>query len=88
MTDPLNERKIARLGDTVEFIQVSISKALVDHIETILKKHPEYGYKNVSDFLEDTVTGSLKKIRRIIYIYGIALVSISALLGSIIIFGF
>ncbi|MDQ1281206.1 MAG: hypothetical protein QG670_2470 [Thermoproteota archaeon] len=69
-----------------EYRQVSIKKALVDKIEQFIKKHPEYGYKSIDDFLEDSVMGSIKKIRRILCLYTIVLVSFAFILTYLILF--
>ncbi|MDQ1279370.1 MAG: hypothetical protein QG670_632 [Thermoproteota archaeon] len=63
---------------------VNLKKTLVERVERLMKRHPEYGYKDVSDFLEDAVASSLRRIRRILYIYLLVFVSISLILAYLI----
>ena len=68
----------------VEKKTVEIKKETVERIEKLIKKHPEYGYKTISDFVEDAITGGFKKIRRILYFYTVIFVSLILFLAYLI----
>lgn len=68
-----------------EYTQVRLRKAIVERIEKIIRKHPEYGYKNLGDFIDDAVVGSLKKIKHMLCLYTIVLGLVTSFIAYIII---
>ncbi len=66
--------------------QVKVKKEIVDKIEQFIRKHPEYGYRSISDFIEDSVNNGLKKIKRLFYIYTIVFSSVLCILTYLILF--
>lgn len=46
-----------------KYRRVSLKKELVDTIEKFIKKHPEFGYRSIAQFVEDAIRERAEKIR-------------------------
>ncbi len=67
-----------------EYVSVKLRKTLVERVNRIIQKHPEYGYGDINDFLEDAVTSSLRRVRRAFYLYVVVFVAVSSVLAYLV----
>ena len=49
----------------VEYRKISIKKELADAIERFVKANPEYGYRSIAAFLEDSARRRMEEIGNI-----------------------
>lgn len=49
------------------FRGISIKKELIDDVENTVNKHPELGYKNIADFVQEATRIRIQEVKKQIY---------------------